>query len=115
MNHINEDCNSYDHINALYYQNKYNITLGYLTILFILNLFQYFIYILYFQRYTYLSNQITHLLHNIKAKYHIFKDEDIQMLDIHKLHKSLNNDLSIYQKDWCLTNEPIPNSFTHNS
>ena len=115
MNHINEDCDNYDHINALYYQNKYNITLGYLTILFILNLFQYFIYIIYYFRYTELSNQIIHLLINIKHKFHIFEDTDIHMLDIHKLHKSLNKDIAIYQKDWCLTNEHIPNSFTPNS
>ena len=111
MNHINENCYSYDHINSLYYQNQYNNTLAYITLLFILNLLQYFIYILYFHRYTDLSNQITHLLHNIKAKYNIFKDEDIQMLDIHKLNKSINKDIAIYEKDWCLSNEHITTNF----
>ena len=110
MNHINENCNSYDHINSLYYQNQYNNSLAYITLLFIFNVLQYFIYIIYFHRYTNLSNQITQLLYNIKAKYHIFKDEDIQLLDIQKLNKSINKDIAIYEHDWCLSNDIITNS-----
>lgn len=107
MNYINDNCNPYDHINALYYQNKYNVTLGYIPLLLMFNLLQYVIYIIYFNRYNTLATQTTQLLYNIKRKYNIFNNQDIQMLDIHKLNKSLNKDISIYQQDWCLSNDII--------
>ena len=107
MNHINDYCNPYDQFYSLYYQNQYNNSLAYITILFMFNLLQYFIYIIYFHRYSNLATQTTQLLYNIKRKYNIFNDEDIQMLDIHKLNKAIYKDIAIYQQDWCLSNDII--------
>lgn len=105
-----ETCDPHQHIYTKYYESKYNVTLGYLSMLLMLNLFQYFMYTLYFYRYNDLANHVTNLLQNIKAKYNIFEDEDIRRLDIQKLQKSLNKDISVYENDWCLTNEPIASS-----
>ena len=107
---LTETCDPHQHIYTKYYESKYNVTLGYLSILFMLNLFQYFMYTLYFYRYNDLANHVTILLKNIKAKYNIFEDEDIRRLDIQKLQKSLNTDIGVYENDWCLTNEPIASS-----
>ena len=105
-----ETCDPQEHIYTKYYESKYNVSLGYLSMLFMLNLFQYFMYTLYFYRYTDLANQVTDLLQNIKAKYNIFEDEDIRRLDINNLQKSLDKDIGVYEDNWCLTNEHIANS-----
>ena len=107
---INEHCDPHEHIYTKYYESKYNLTLGYVALLFMLNLFQYFLYILYFHRYKHLSESVTKLLLNIKAKYNIFEENDVNMLDIEKLQKTLDNDIGVYEQDWCLSNRPIASS-----
>lgn len=107
---IQEHCDPYEHVYTQYYQSKYNMTLGYVALLFMLNLFQYFLYILYFYRYEYLSTHVTKLLHNIRTKYNIFEEKDINRLDILNLQKSLDDDVDVYEQDWCLSNRPIASS-----
>lgn len=107
---INEHCDPNEHLYTKYYESKYNLTLGYLVLLFMLNLFQYFLYVLYYFRYQNLSNSVTNLLLNIRAKYNIFQEKDVKMLDIEKLQKTLDNDIGVYEQDWCLSNRPIANS-----
>ena len=107
---MHETCDPYEHIYTEYYESKYNISKGYILLLIMLNFLQYFLYILYFYRYSDLANQVTDLLKNVKAKYNIFEDKDINRLDIQNLQKSLDKDLDVYEDDWCLSTEPIPSS-----
>ena len=107
---INEHCDPHEQIYTNYYESKYNLTLGYLVLLFMLNLFQYFLYVLYYFRYQNLSTSVTNLLHNIRAKYNIFQEKDVNLLDIEKLQKTLDDDIGVYEEDWCLSNRPIASS-----